>query len=264
MHNVDVAVFMPIYNAEDFVEEAMLSVLKQDGVSFIIIAYDDCSSDNSANIVENIQAKHKDKIVFLKNSENVGPNNNFNNILNYIQGNVNCTYIAFFAGDDLMKHNRLLYQKTIMDECLNSAICFCHVEILNSGRKDDSLKNIIGKVSDKDSSYKYDYMLRKGFAFVTNGAFLRSSELKNIRYRYNFVSDFHFFIDIAMKSRKDIIFINNDLVYYRRSQGSVTSKYSKKSLMFGYMKYSFRLIKDYPAYIYFILKNLLIKLLKNI
>ena len=48
---VEVSVMMPVYNAEEFLAEALESVLNQTHKSFELIAVDDGSTDGSAEVL---------------------------------------------------------------------------------------------------------------------------------------------------------------------------------------------------------------------
>lgn len=67
-----ISVIIPVYNAERFVEQAILSVVKQPQVDEILVI-DDCSKDNSGQLVANLQQKHP-HIRLIKSNEhtNVG------------------------------------------------------------------------------------------------------------------------------------------------------------------------------------------------
>lgn len=56
-NNPKISVIIPVYNAERFVEQAILSVVKQPQVDEILVI-DDCSKDNSGQLVANLQQKY--------------------------------------------------------------------------------------------------------------------------------------------------------------------------------------------------------------
>ena len=66
-----VSVIIPCYNQSEYIEEAILSVVNQTYPNIEIICIDDCSSDNSAQIIKSLVEQYKN-IVFLSNIENVG------------------------------------------------------------------------------------------------------------------------------------------------------------------------------------------------
>ena len=59
-----VSVIIPCYNQSEYIEEAILSVVNQTYPNIEIICIDDCSSDNSAQIIKSLVEQYKN-IVFL-------------------------------------------------------------------------------------------------------------------------------------------------------------------------------------------------------
>ncbi len=57
MDKIVISVLLPMYNASAYINEAVQSILHQTFPFFELIIIDDCSADNSVEIVENIQDK---------------------------------------------------------------------------------------------------------------------------------------------------------------------------------------------------------------
>ena len=49
-----VSVIMPAYNAEKYIQEAINSILHQTFADYELIIIDDCSNDNTVNIIKSI------------------------------------------------------------------------------------------------------------------------------------------------------------------------------------------------------------------
>lgn len=65
----EVTVFIPCYNAELFIREAIESILNQTFQQFEILVIDDCSTDGSVSIIESI---NDDRIRLIRNEQNLG------------------------------------------------------------------------------------------------------------------------------------------------------------------------------------------------
>ena len=52
-----ISVIIPMYNAEKYIGECLDSILAQTFTDFEVIVVDDCSTDNSAKIVESYAEK---------------------------------------------------------------------------------------------------------------------------------------------------------------------------------------------------------------
>lgn len=52
--SIKVSIIIPVYNVAPYVEECIQSVLRQDYKNLEIIIIDDCGTDNSMELVENL------------------------------------------------------------------------------------------------------------------------------------------------------------------------------------------------------------------
>ncbi|MBQ7493158.1 MAG: glycosyltransferase [Selenomonadaceae bacterium] len=100
-----VSVIIPMYNAEKYIGECLDSLLKQTFQDFEIIVVDDCSTDNSVAIAENILEKFGRENVLIKRKKNSG---NFgytarNRGFRYAKGE----YVFFVDADDMLTDNAL-------------------------------------------------------------------------------------------------------------------------------------------------------------
>lgn len=104
--NPDVSVIIAMYNAEKYVEECLKSVLNQTFQNFEVIVIDDCSTDNSYNVVKKMipefETEEGSRLVLLKTKKNSGcagiPRNS---ALKTARGK----YIYFLDSDDFLEKN---------------------------------------------------------------------------------------------------------------------------------------------------------------
>jgi len=98
------SVILLTYQQEDFVAEALNSLLAQTYTPLEIIIADDLSKDNTRNIIQKILTQycgpHKIKLVF--NQKNLGLCGNINQALSHCEGE----FIFAAAGDDVSLPNR--------------------------------------------------------------------------------------------------------------------------------------------------------------
>ena len=92
-----VSVCMPNYNCSRYLPEAIESVLKQSYTDFEFIIIDDCSTDDSLDIIKRYAEKDK-RIIVHKNERNVGQTKNLNLCLREARGD----YIKFVFSDDTL------------------------------------------------------------------------------------------------------------------------------------------------------------------
>ena len=108
MHGPKVSVVMPVYNAEQYVAQAMDSILGQTERDFEFIVVDDCSTDSSLEIVRSYR---DDRIRVCLHSENRGYPQAMRTGLAVARG----AYMARMDADDWCAPERLERQCAFLD-----------------------------------------------------------------------------------------------------------------------------------------------------
>lgn len=93
---IDVSIGIAAYNSAEFIEQAVESILSQDGPSFEVIVVDDGSTDETAAMVREIA--ERDNRVRLYTKKNAGLGASRNDVIDQAVGK----YIHFMDGDDYM------------------------------------------------------------------------------------------------------------------------------------------------------------------
>ena len=106
-----VSVIVPCYNCENYIEEAINSILNQTFSDFEILVVDDLSTDNTAHILEKLRKRDK-RIKYFKLSKKGGATGARNKALREAKGK----YIAFLDGDDLWEPQKLEKQIKFMED----------------------------------------------------------------------------------------------------------------------------------------------------
>ena len=101
-------VIIPTYNRAGFLKSALSSVLNQSFGYFQILVVDDCSEDNTEEVVRGFK---DDKIIYIRHSINKGEGGSRNTGLR----NANARYIAFLDDDDEWLPNKLELQVKLLD-----------------------------------------------------------------------------------------------------------------------------------------------------
>ena len=108
---------MCVYNGEDYLNEAIDSILAQTFKDFELLIIDDCSSDKSLDIL----AKYNDpRIRLIVNDENIGLTKSLNKGLTQAQGK----YIARMDADDICTPSRLQRQLEVFEKNKSIALVF--------------------------------------------------------------------------------------------------------------------------------------------
>lgn len=122
-----VTVICLCYNHEKFVIESLLSVINQDYPHIELIIADDCSTDNSKNIIEKWLLDYP-KVQFIFNETNIGNTKLFNKALKLAKGN----YIIDLAADDVLVPDCISRQiKTFTESTFkNLGVVFGNAELI--------------------------------------------------------------------------------------------------------------------------------------
>lgn len=102
-----VSIIMPSYNTGKFIKKTINSVIAQTYSNWELIIVDDCSTDNTDEIVKSI---NDNRIIYLKNETNSGAAISRNKALKEAKGR----WIAFLDSDDLWKKDKLEKQINFM------------------------------------------------------------------------------------------------------------------------------------------------------
>lgn len=128
---IAVSVIVLVYNHEDYIKTAINSILSQKtDYNYEILIGDDCSTDNSWNIIKDIyysKAANKNVMRLFRSTENHGAIKNLVNLLKHSKGK----YIAFLEGDDFWNlENKLQMQIEILEKSTDYVGTFSDCEII--------------------------------------------------------------------------------------------------------------------------------------
>jgi len=118
MENLLVSVIMPAFNAEEFIEAAVESVIAQTYSNWELFIIDDASTDATLSKAEKL-AKQDFRIKILQNQKNSGTGISRNKGIKASQGD----FIAFLDADDQWKPKKLKIQLETMQK-QDASVCF--------------------------------------------------------------------------------------------------------------------------------------------
>lgn len=120
-----VSILMPVYNVAPYLREAMDSILAQTFQDFELIVLDDCSPDNSAEILDTYT---DERIVRYRGEKNMG----LSNVLNVGMQLARGEFIARMDSDDLSTHERLAVQVAYLEAHPEVDLCSCGMELFGA------------------------------------------------------------------------------------------------------------------------------------
>lgn len=129
-----VSIIIPNYNYGRFVAEAIESVLAQTLPADEIIVIDDCSTDDSVEIIN----KYSNRVKIVVNDTNLGIVNNFNKAVDLASGDL----IGFLGADNRMRSDYVELCSAALNENPDAAVVY--TDILIFGPLADSLAERVG------------------------------------------------------------------------------------------------------------------------
>ena len=145
-----VSIIMPSWNTENYIAESIQSVIDQTYKNWELIIVDDCSTDNTDEVV---RAFNDQRIKYLKNEKNSGAALTRNRALKEARGE----WIAFLDSDDLWVPEKLEHQINFMKKK------GCNLSFTEYEKIDEESKPLNIYVSGPDKvnkrkMYNYDYI----------------------------------------------------------------------------------------------------------
>lgn len=207
-----ISVVMPTYNAENYVKEAIDSVLNQTFDDFEYIIIDDGSTDNTIHIIRSFKDK---RIKLIEN------NHDFIGSLNLGIENASSKYLARMDADDIMHSERLGIQYSIMEEEPEITVCSSWMKAFGK----DIPPNTILKSSFGILDCPLLYLLKRNILFHPTVMIRREFLCRySLSYeRYNYAEDYKLWVEIAKLG--GIFYIESQpLLYYRISSDQVSNK----------------------------------------
>lgn len=179
------SVLMPVYNSQKFLRRAVDSVLHQSFQDFELIIVDDCSTDGSADILQEYQQQDK-RVVIAKTKANLGVANARNEGMKLVQGR----FLTFVDSDDYIEPDLFLNVKEKIDSTGAQLVKYSVVE-----QYYDAQQNLIGK---KDVCLKDEVL--NCITDIRN-AILPMEKLPLFGYLWNFDTNMYVNEDFMMNMR---------------------------------------------------------------
>ena len=235
MDNSKISVIIPVYNVEEYMAQCLESVVSQSYKNLEIICVDDCSKDNSVNIIKSFMEKDN-RIKLTGHKSNKGLAVARNTGLEFSSGE----YIFFLDSDDyLFDENVLkkLYEKIVQD---NTDIAQGKIKLFTL-EEDEEFKLSVEKldklvqhpymaeklkITPENFDLFYDINFHTAWGRLIKKDFLTSNNItfvdKNLVHE-----DEGFFIKIY-SNFPEISCIEDVVVMYRRRKNSLVSNMNKK------------------------------------
>lgn len=229
-----ISIIMPVYNSEKYLADTINTIINQSYQNWELIVIDDCSTDNSYDIVKSLREKDN-RIKLYKNEKNLGICGNRNKGLKYASGE----YILFCDDDDFFEPNLIKDNVLLLNK-------YPSLDMIKFGRKlvfvnssdeifyeKETKMSVTGLVTDKYQNY---------FAIRESDVFLN---LWNGMYRKSLLEKHHIVFDEKMKYGSEdanfsyAVYLNSQAVYFnpnvyyihfKRELSSTSRKFNKNKI----------------------------------
>jgi glycosyltransferase involved in cell wall biosynthesis len=215
-----VSVIMAVYNSEKFLSEAIESILNQTFKDFEFIIIDDCSSDNSLDIIKNY-AKQDKRIILIENKKNIGLTKSLNKGLKIAKGK----YIARIDADDIALSERLEKQYNFLEK--NPGIFLLGTGAYNID-ENGNVKSIKKPLTNSDLIKKTLYY--KNCIYHPTITFSNEGFLYREKFYYS--QDYDFYLRMISEAKK-LTNTPNLLIKYRMAPEAVSFSQRAKQRLFA-------------------------------
>lgn len=226
--NPCVSVIIPVYNTEKYLRECLDSVVNQTLQNIEIICINDCSTDNSLQILQEY-ANKDGRIKIINNEKNLGSAESRNKGILLTTGE----YIGFIDSDDYISLD--YYDNLMKNAILFNADISATSKAKVFSEEDDSFYKNLGlnnKITISDIADKKDIIITTGVSCnkIYKKSFLIKNNIKCLGLK-NAAED-NYFTDCAV-IMADKIVVSHDSVYYYRNNAVSQTKKLKDSSQFS-------------------------------
>lgn len=227
-----VSVACVTYNQEDTVEQMLKGILEQKtSFRFEVIIHDDCSKDNTPDIIKKYADLYPDVIIPVFEKENQFSKGK-KILITYVYPLVRGKYIAYCEGDDYWTDKyKLQKQFDALENNADCSICVHNVAcITNSGMPLD--EKFPGIDIEEGVIYANRYLqyefVEKSWLFQTTSYFVKSSIMKKLCTEIpKFVNTYpvgDLPIVLLCLQEGNCYYIKRDMSVYRKNSGGVLTK----------------------------------------
>lgn len=218
-----VSIIMPSWNTGRFIAESIESVLAQTYKNWELLIVDDCSTDNTDEVI----ASFKDtRIKYFKNEKNSGAALTRNRAMREAQGE----WIAFLDSDDLWAPNKLEKQLRFMND---NGYVFSYHDFVKIDEESKPLNVYVTgpNVVTKQGMYNYGYP--GCLTFMYSAKAMGLIQIKDIKKN----NDYAILLKLCKKA--DCYLLNENLAQYRIRKKSISHDKITKKLKSHYDLFHF-------------------------
>lgn len=211
-----VSIIMPSYNTSRFIEETIKSVLSQTYSNWELLIVDDCSSDDTDNVVQPFLSD--ERIRYLKNEKNSGAAVSRNRALREAKGK----WIAFLDSDDLWMPEKLEKQIKFMKKNGYHFSYTNYAEISADGKRNGI--TVTGPKKITKNGF-FNYCWPGCLTVMYDKDVVGLIQIADIKKN----NDYAMWLKVCRKA--DCYLLNDELALYRRGRAGSVSTHSIKTMI---------------------------------
>ena len=221
-----VSIIMPSYNTGKYIAETIASVMAQTYTDWELIIVDDASTDNTAEVVQNVATTNASKIRFLQNVHNSGAAVSRNRALREARGK----WIAFLDSDDLWAPEKLQKQ---LDFMVKNGYAFSYTKYEEIDEDGKPTETIVGGPKRISKTGMYNYCWPGCLTVMYDREVVGDIQVADIRKN----NDYAMWLKAVCKAKCTLL--PEKLAFYRKRTGSI-SRHSYISLV----KWHYKLYRE--------------------
>ncbi len=179
-----ISIGLPVYNGENFVKEALDSLLAQTFEDFELIISDNASTDATSEICRAYTAKDP-RVRYYRNNENIGAAPNFNRLFELSSGE----YFKWAHHDDMCAPEYLERCIEVLDREPSAMICHPKTRIIDEhGNHIKNYDDLLDFRSSNPHERFREYLFRRAGLWNAIWGLIRVSELRKTRLHGSYLA----------------------------------------------------------------------------
>lgn len=230
MEKTKLSVIVPVYNMERYVEACIDSLLAQTYSGLQIVLVNDCSTDNSLEILKEYQRQYTDRIVVIDSKENLRQGGARNLGIR----STNSEYIGFVDADDFV--HPMMYEILMKEAEANCPdVVFCGYKAVSDNATYETLPENLKQLyvnsedvlhqelTDKD---RMEIMASHEYGSVCVGGVYRRSliEREDLYFPEHLAYEDNYWVYALQMNMQKVTIVSKPLYFYRQQEGSTIHK----------------------------------------
>lgn len=228
------SILIPVYNVEAYLSACIESVTAQADANVEIIAIDDCSTDNSKEVLNNLALQSPIPIRVMQHDVNRGLSAARNSMLDVASGK----YIWFLDSDDLMEPRAIQQLKKIVDAHQPDLI-MCDFRVLRAKQKrkhrlrgENHRHSFVGdaNILSHDPTKLFYGLYKKGELHIWSKITKRAMWDDDLRFPVDRYMEDMVLTPRLLLRAKSYFYQSDVWVAYRQREGSILATANRKKI----------------------------------